>query len=540
MKKTKLKSKNGITLIALVITIIVLLILAGVGIATLTGDNGILGKASKAKIENEKAEIQDMLALSVNTIAIERGQKQDDLKVYYTDRETFVEKGQFDTKSYPINEYNLDAENNIVSITIYKDNGTGNQYEYEIDLTNGSIKFKNQKEIVGPECIEESNPEYFEYSYNEDIATIIGLSTEGINAYNEGKEDIINLVIPKKCENNGIEYNIKAIVGEGKETFEQRTKIEKLIIHDNVTALGNNVFAGCTGITELTIPISLNPINSIDNSNYPAFKNCNGITKVTFTKGTSDGHEYRTATYTKTPWYYSREKSIKVSFEEGITKIGAYMFEDCTGLQMVEMPTTLKEIGEYAFKGCTGMQGEINTIEGLTALGSAAFDGCTGLTGTIVIPNGITEIKENTFRNTKIEKLIIHDNVIALGSNVFDGCTEITELTIPISLNPINSIDNSNYPAFKNCNGITKVTFTKGTSDGHEYRAATYIKTPWYYSRNNKMNIIINKDITSIGTYTFNGLTNATFYYTGSQEEWLNVTVGTNNTINIQSYNYTE
>ena len=46
MKRTKQK---GITLIALVITIIVLLILAGVSIATLTGQNGILTRASDAK-----------------------------------------------------------------------------------------------------------------------------------------------------------------------------------------------------------------------------------------------------------------------------------------------------------------------------------------------------------------------------------------------------------------------------------------------------------------------------------------------------------
>ena len=43
-EKTKRKQENGITLIALVITIIVLLILAGVTIATLTRDNGILTK----------------------------------------------------------------------------------------------------------------------------------------------------------------------------------------------------------------------------------------------------------------------------------------------------------------------------------------------------------------------------------------------------------------------------------------------------------------------------------------------------------------
>ena len=44
-----LKQKNGITLIALVITIIVLLILAGISISMLSGDNGILQKATDAK-----------------------------------------------------------------------------------------------------------------------------------------------------------------------------------------------------------------------------------------------------------------------------------------------------------------------------------------------------------------------------------------------------------------------------------------------------------------------------------------------------------
>lgn len=59
--KRKVETNYGITLIALVITIIVLLILAGVTIATLTGENGILTKATKSKedtvIGREKEEI---------------------------------------------------------------------------------------------------------------------------------------------------------------------------------------------------------------------------------------------------------------------------------------------------------------------------------------------------------------------------------------------------------------------------------------------------------------------------------------------------
>ena len=57
--KENLKTNNGITLIALVITIIVLLILAGVSIAMLTGDNGILTQAQNAKNKTSEAEAQE-------------------------------------------------------------------------------------------------------------------------------------------------------------------------------------------------------------------------------------------------------------------------------------------------------------------------------------------------------------------------------------------------------------------------------------------------------------------------------------------------
>ena len=62
-KEKQLKNNKGITLIALVITIIVLLILAGVSIAMLTGQNGILTQAQRAKnaTENASANEQSML-----------------------------------------------------------------------------------------------------------------------------------------------------------------------------------------------------------------------------------------------------------------------------------------------------------------------------------------------------------------------------------------------------------------------------------------------------------------------------------------------
>ena len=75
-----MRKTNGITLIALVITIIVLLILTGVSIAMLTGDNGILTQAQRAKEQTEnaaknEAEILDEYnnILNVETVSIPEG-----------------------------------------------------------------------------------------------------------------------------------------------------------------------------------------------------------------------------------------------------------------------------------------------------------------------------------------------------------------------------------------------------------------------------------------------------------------------------------
>ena len=75
MKRTK--ENAGITLIALVITIIVLLILAGISIITLTGQNGILTQANKAKQESELGEERERAGLVSQELKIEKAQGKD-------------------------------------------------------------------------------------------------------------------------------------------------------------------------------------------------------------------------------------------------------------------------------------------------------------------------------------------------------------------------------------------------------------------------------------------------------------------------------
>ena len=111
------EAQNGITLIALVITIIVLLILAGVSIAMLTGQNGILTQAQNAKTTNESKSAEEKVKLAVmgaraddGTLTV--GKLRTELANYggTVEGDTFPVTATVDGKSFTV-----DANGNVAS-----------------------------------------------------------------------------------------------------------------------------------------------------------------------------------------------------------------------------------------------------------------------------------------------------------------------------------------------------------------------------------------------------------------------------------------
>ena len=130
--------QNGITLIALVITIIVLLILAGVSIATLTGENGILTRANDAKTSTEIAEEKEKVELA--TVAAYTDAKGGELQQNVLEQEL----GKYFTSG----KYNVTTGTNedgtegyIVTITENDPNGR----KYFVDK-NGNVTEYTAKE----------------------------------------------------------------------------------------------------------------------------------------------------------------------------------------------------------------------------------------------------------------------------------------------------------------------------------------------------------------------------------------------------------
>ena len=92
----KKNKEKGITLIALVITIIVLLILAGVSITMLTGNNSIITNAAKARRNNAISSVKEQVLMAVNTAYTEYNSKLvtnelDEGETLYKDTKTAIE-----------------------------------------------------------------------------------------------------------------------------------------------------------------------------------------------------------------------------------------------------------------------------------------------------------------------------------------------------------------------------------------------------------------------------------------------------------------
>ena len=77
-RKKQFKKVEGITLIALIITIIILIILAGITLLALSGENGVLNKASKAKEQTEIASVKEQAQLDIANWMAERLKNNED------------------------------------------------------------------------------------------------------------------------------------------------------------------------------------------------------------------------------------------------------------------------------------------------------------------------------------------------------------------------------------------------------------------------------------------------------------------------------
>ena len=176
-----LKNKKGITLIALVVTIVVLLILAGVSISLVLDNNGIIGKSKESRLETRASQVEDEIGLwkQNNFIKSETGESIENANA--------VLQSLLARKL--LNEDEIDRENEIITIK-RNDGSILKQIEY------GDIRINISK----TPATEKSNAVLLKVDSVEGMTTITNEDEYNnfINSLNEEKKkEIIKISMPK-------------------------------------------------------------------------------------------------------------------------------------------------------------------------------------------------------------------------------------------------------------------------------------------------------------------------------------------------------
>lgn len=228
----------------------------------------------------------------------------------------------------------------------------------------------------------------------------------------------------------------------------------------------------------------------------------------------------------------------KVTISDGVTKIGASAFENCTKLTEITIPQSVTSIGVSAFGSCTGLKKvnitdiakwcNINFAEKLSnplyyahdlylngtkisaltipvgVKNISAFYGCSGLTS-VKVTSSVRSISESAFFDCSgLTSVTILNGVTSIGKRAFVNCSGLTSITIPSSITSIGEY------AFAGCKGLKRVDITD-LAKWCEIDFADSSSNPLYYAHSLYLNgtkitsLLIPASVTNIKNYAFSG-----------------------------------
>ena len=261
-------------------------------------------------------------------------------------------------------------------------------------------------------------------------------------------------------------------------------------------------FNGCTGLTEMNLPDSVETIGyrafyncaNLESFTYPQswkeasseiFKGCSKLTSISVPEGVLTIPDYAfngadclkqisfPSTLTKIGYqsFSSCPMLENPALPEGLLEISGYAFSSCAKLSAIQLPDTVTTIGYRAFYNCVKLN-SVNYPMALTEASSEIFKGCSLLTS-IVVPEGITTIPDYTFSGADyLRNITLPDSLTKIGYSAFSGCTQLRYMDLPVNLSIIESyafygclklrllslpisISTIGYRAFYNCPFLT-------------------------------------------------------------------------------------
>ena len=312
----------------------------------------------------------------------------------------------------------------------------------------------------------------------------------------------------------------------------------------SVTAIGEDAFYNCSGLTNVVIP------NTVTTIGRWAFDGCSALTSINLPSNLTTLNDFS---------FFGCSRLKEVVIPNSVTSIGYRVFYDCYDLEKIVIPASVSSIGDGSFYNC-------NALNSVTCMattpptmgGSEVFSSTTYSTAKLYVPNSsksayqsanywknFTTIQElaysfvvngiyyritgantvevtykDTNYNTYSGSISIPSSVTisgttysvtAIGESAFRECTALTSVSIP---NTVTVIDEK---AFYGCSGLTNLVIpntvtTIGRWALDQCTALTSIVIPnsvttlndyAFFACTNLKEVVIPNSVTSIGYRVF-------------------------------------
>ncbi len=303
------------------------------------------------------------------------------------------------------------------------------------------------------------------------------------------------VVIPETFTEGGVTYTV---IATGANAFKGCTEVTKVTLPATCVTIARNTFSGCTGLTNWPIPSTATSIGngafldctSLTEATIPAsvtskivsdqFSGCTALKKLIIADsdealdidaaafagttppqieelylgrniGTLYVFPFKNYKFLKSVTIGPKVTSLpsetfrndvalqSVSFDakSTIQTLPSNMFENCTVLASVALPTTLTSLSPSLFYGCSVLT-SVTNIDNITSIGTYAFGKCTALKS-FNIPANVESIGSGAFNNSGLEGAVtIPAKVTAIGSQAY-ALTKITSVAIPSGVTSIGS-----------------------------------------------------------------------------------------------------
>lgn len=195
-------------------------------------------------------------------------------------------------------------------------------------------------------------------------------------------------------------------------TFWKNEIIEYVVIPQGVLEIGYSAFDNCRNLKQVILPDSLQFIGE------GAFK-FSGIESIVIPVNVEMIEDSA---------FSESENLKKVIFIGENVKLGYSVFENCTKLEKVTLPSKLQVISPLLFRNCYKME-LVELPNSVEVIAYGAFEQCSNIKE-IALPNNLKIIEEYAFSRTALSRILIPYNVNEIKMYAFDNCKLMNNIYI--------------------------------------------------------------------------------------------------------------